>query len=174
MATSLAAGPSKVTVTSELDSVRAAPGNIPDNAGWTYTGPIYTNGTGAGNVDRRYLAQATITASGSLTINLSSFLDSFNNSGAFLRVKSIYVELTKNTAAVSILVGGAASNQFVNWITPATAQVRVRNGMVFFLGDAQDAVGYVVTPTTGDQLKITNEDAGLAAAVNVWLLGCSA
>jgi hypothetical protein len=172
--TSLAVGtPNKVQVSSTLTLVRAAPGNLDDPAGWTYTGPAFANGTAAGQVDRRYIAQLTIAASGSTILNLSSLVDSFGNTFAFLRIKEIYVELTKGTAAASVLVGNA-TNPFVNWISPATATIQVRNGMTLFLGDCQDATGYVVTASTGDQFKILNQDAGLSAIVNVNLLGCSA
>jgi hypothetical protein len=173
MATTLTTNPSKVTVQSILTLVRPGVGDLPDNSGWTYTGASYTSGTGAGAVDRRYIAQLTIAAAGNVVLNLSSLVDAFGNTFAFLRLKRIYIELTKATAAVSILIGGA-TNPLANWITPATAQKRVRNGMTFFDGDCQDATGYVVVPTTGDQLKITNEDAGLSAVVNVDLAGCSA
>jgi hypothetical protein len=167
------ASPSKVSVAGVLTQVRASPGNIDDPSGWTYTGPGYTNGTGAGNVDRKYIAQLTIVASGNTVLNLSSLTDSFGNAVAFLRVKQLYVELATATAAASVLIGGA-TNPFVNWITVGTTQVRLRNGMCFFLGACRDATGYVVTPTTGDSLKITNEDAGLSAVVNVEIEGCSA
>jgi hypothetical protein len=171
--TSLVAGPNKVQVSATLTQVRAAPGNLDDPASWTYGGPTFASGTAAGQVDRRYVAQLTIAAAGNTVLNLSSLSDVYGNSMSFLRVKELYVELTKATAAASILIGGA-TNPFVNWITVGTTQLRLRNGMAFFLGDCADATGYVVTPTTGDQFKLTNEDAGLAATVNLMILGCSA
>jgi hypothetical protein len=167
------ASPSKVSVAGVLTQVRASPGNIDDPSGWTYTGPSYTSGTGAGNVDRKYIAQLTIVAGGNVVLNLSSLTDSFGNAIAFLRVKQLYIELTTATAAASILIGGA-TNPFGNWITPSTAQKRQRNGTAFFDGACRDATGHVVVPTTGDQLKIANEDGALAAVVNVEIEGCSA
>jgi hypothetical protein len=173
MATTYSAGPNKVQVNTDLELIRAGFSNLVDNVGLVYTGASFSSGTGPGNKDRRYIAQLTIAASGTATVNLSSFADAFGNTVAMLRVKTIYVELTKGTAAASILVGGG-SNPFANWLVGTAPQLRVRNGMAQFLGDANDATGYVVVPSTGDQFKLTNEDAGLAAIVNVMLDGCSA
>jgi hypothetical protein len=173
MATTFTGTPAKVQVGGTLSSIRTGLPNLDDNAGWVYTGPTLTNGTAAGQVDRRYVVQLTIAASGNTVLNLSSLLDPFGGTIPFLRVKEIFFWLTNATAAASILIGGA-TNPFVNWITAGTAQLRIRNNMCFYLGACGDAVGYVVTPTTGDQLKLTNEDAGLAATVDGWLTGCSA
>src|SRR5262245_45626525 len=170
MATTLTSGPTKVSTTAALANQRTGQPDLLDNSTWTYTGPSLTNGTGAGKVSKKYTAQISIAAAGSTTINLTSLLDSFGNSVAFTKVKSIYVELTTATAAASILVGNAA-NPFVNWITPATGAVRVRNGMSYFLGDCADGTGYAVVPATGMNLMITNEDAGLAATCNIQIVG---
>jgi hypothetical protein len=173
MATTLTAGPDKVQCSSDLQQTRAGLSPIDDNQDFTYGGSTLASGTGAGQADRRYVAQLTVPAGGSTTLNLSSLLDSLGNAIAFLRIKRIYVELTTNTNAASILVGGG-TNPFVNWLVGTGAQVRVRNGMALFLGTCKDSTGYVVTPTTGDSFKITNEDGALAAVVNVGLVGCSA
>jgi hypothetical protein len=174
MATTLSSTASVVKVGCELDLVRAGLGNVPDPVSFTYAGTANANGTAAGQCDRRYVAQLSIVAAGSTTLNLSSLLDPFGSTFAFLRLKQIYVELTKATAAASILIGGG-TNAFGAWLIPAgTAQLRVRNGMCEFLGDCQDATGYVVVPSTGDLLKLTNEDGALAGTVNLELLGCSA
>lgn len=174
MATTLSAGPTKVSVSGQLDLVRAAPGNVSDNSGFTYTGPSLTNGTGAGQADRRYIAQHTIAASGTLTLNLSSLLDSFGNAVAFLKVKEVYIELTTGTAASGISIGGG-SNPWVGWISSGTATLGpVGNGCVFYLGCRRDAAGWAVVPSTGDSLRLSNLDAGLAAVVNVLIVGTSA
>jgi hypothetical protein len=174
MATTFSSTPSKVQVSGSLSSVRAGLPNLDDNTGFNFTGPSYTNGVAVGQCDRRYVAQLSLAASGTTTLNLSSLLDPFGNSIAFLRVKELFVQLLASPAATSILVGAAGSNPWVNWITAGTAALRIRSGMCFYLGAALDATGFVVVASTGDQLKIASEDAVNAALVNVWIAGCSA
>jgi hypothetical protein len=173
MATTFSSTPSKVQVSSELDLIRTI-GNLPDPVSFTYTSNSLSNGVAAGQADRRYVTQLSILASSNTVLNLSSLLDPFGGSVAFVRIKEIFVQLLTITAATSILVGGAATNGFANWLTVATTALRVRNGMCFYLGCCPDSTGYPVVATTGDQLKIANEDAVLAATVNVSLVGCSA
>lgn len=173
MATTLTTGPMKVQTTSTLTLTRAGAGNVADQTGFSYSSGNLTSGTGAGKCDLRYIAQVTLAGSGTTTLNLSSLTDTFGGAIAFVRIKSIYVENNNGTTATSILVGGG-SNPLINYLVGTTPQVRVRNGMVFFLGVCQDATGFAVTASTGDKLLITNEDNTNSATVNIELIGNSA
>ncbi len=125
--------------------------------------------TGSGVDQANLLAmpiQYTIAASGTQNVDLAGVLEDFANQVCtFTIVKALSVALPAANAASSILVGNG-TNPFINWITPSTGAIRVRKGGFFDLV-APDATGYPVTASTGDILKITNEDASNAATVVV-------
>jgi hypothetical protein len=171
VATTFSSTSSKVQVSNSLSSLRTGLTSIDDAISLSYPGPALANGVAAGQADRRYVAQLSIAASGTVTLNLSSLLDAFGGSIAFLRLKEIYVALTTLSAAAAILVGGG-TNAITSFLSAGTLQVR--NGTVEYLGCCPDSTGYVVTPSTGDQLKFVNSDASLIAYTNVCLVGCSA
>lgn len=129
--------------------------------------------TGTGADQANLLAmpiQYTIAASGTQNIDLAGVLEDFANQVCtFTAIKVLHVAMATNNAASSILVGNG-TNPFVNWITPSTGQIRVRDGGYFDLV-APDATGYPVTASTGDILKLTNEDSVNSAVVNVIIGG---
>jgi hypothetical protein len=136
-----------------------------------------TSGTSANNADLLYVTSGSITASGSLNIDLAgSVLDFYGNTLTFARVKQFVILLQAATGqATSVLVGNG-SNAFVNWCGANTHTVRIRAGTAgggFALG-TNDSTGYAVTANTGDILKILNEDATNAAAYQISISGCSA
>lgn len=163
--------------------------NVTAGLGWTFqnvlpviTGPSLQsalnyknstkNGTSAGQCDLLYVTTGTISASGSLNIDLAgSVLDFFGNTITFARVKSFIIILTADTAAASVLVGNG-TNPFVNWVGSGTHTVRVRNTGCLLLASS-DSTGYAVTASTGDILKILNEDSGNVATYQIAFVGCS-
>lgn len=136
---------------------------------------VLRNGTGAGNADRMFTDQRTLTASSTEDLDLSGVLtDAFGATLTFARIKLIHIEAL-STNVNNVVIGGAATNQFINWVGAATHQVVVRPGGFITLGTgAADATGYAVTAGTGDLLRIGNSGAGSSVAYNIVLIGCSA
>lgn len=154
-------------------------GDVTNSTGFTYSTRL-TDGTSAGKADRLYVATGTLAASASLNLDLAgSVADVFGSTITFARIKVIYVELTADTTATHVYVGGHASAGLTNWITSAGTfgtdqpKVTVRNGGVLFLC-APDATAYAVTATTADILKITNADGANVATYRLALVGASA
>ncbi len=168
MATTLATGPETVQLAWNYQDV-TGPG-ITINANRITYSQSLTTGQGAGNADTIYVDTLTIAASGTATVDLFSCPDLIKPSQhiGFFRVKGLYISLASGGAS-SILIGGAGSTPFVNWITSTTAQVRVRSGMAFFLEACIDATGYLVG--SGNNLKLTNEDGANAATVFIRVIG---
>jgi len=97
----------------------------------------------------------------------------------FARVKTIYFNLTTDTASAGVWVGGVASNGLINWISSAGTfgtdqpRVKVRNGGVFLLS-TPDATAYPVTAGTADILRFTNADGSNVATYKLAIVGASA
>lgn len=136
---------------------------------------ILRNGTGAGNADRMFTDQRPLAASTTEDLDLAgSLTDAFGATVTFARIKLIHIEALP-TNVNNVVVGGAATNQFINWVGAATHQVVIRPGGSFTLttGSA-DGTGYAVTAGTGDLLRIGNSGAGSEVKYNIVLIGCSA
>ena len=130
----------------------------------------------------------TLTASSNETLDLSGSLSNLvgDTSIAFARVKMILVELLSaaqttddgvvGTAATSILVGGAASNQALagsgKMLADTSDKVRVLNGG-FFAWGAGTAAGVTVANASTDSLKVENEDGAVSAKYRITVWGAS-
>lgn len=176
MATTLAINTLRAAIGWNYSNSTSFGADTNNQGGITYTKTL-TNGSGAGNAQKIYVAAGTIAGAGTLNLDLAaSLVDVFGNSITFANIKVLYVELTTATTATSIKVGGADSAPFVNWIvsdgtiTDEEPGVIVRNGGMFMLA-CTDATGYAVTATTGDILKLTNLDASNTATYRVCLIG---
>ncbi len=161
-----------------FEDVRAW-GNSSNSASFSYNKTL-ADGTGASQANRIYIYTSTLAPTTALVLDISGGLtDIFGNTITLARVKAMYIELTTDTAAASIAVGGQATLAFANWITSADTlandqpAVTVRNGGCFFLS-APDATGYVVTASTADLLRIYNNDAAIAATLKIVIIGSSA
>lgn len=147
-------------------------GNTSNSSQFQFTSST-SNGTGSGQADLVYLAQTTIGASSTLSLDLAGSLsDLFGNTITMVRVKTIYVELATTTTASSINVGGNV-NGLVNWISAAADYVVIQNGGCFMI-HAPGATAYAVTAGTGDILDITNNDGTNTATVKIAIVGASA
>jgi hypothetical protein len=71
----------------------------------------------------------------------------------------------------TLTIGGAAANQFINWVGDASDTIKIPPGGFFLLVAPDD--GFDVTAGTGDQLKVANGGAGSATDYYVWLIGTS-
>jgi len=120
-------------------------------------GAFLTNGVGAGQADRIFHDQRTLSAGANedLDLNGAGLTDAFGAALAFVRIKGLIV----SAAAANpnpITVGGAASNGFVSWVGSATDKVSIRPGCsLALIAGAADATGYTVTAATADLLRVT-------------------
>ena len=134
---------------------------------------IFTEGTGADQANRIFHDQRTLAASATEDLDLAGvLLDSFGAAITFARIRGLVVAAAlANTN--NVIVGGAATNTFVNWVGGATHTITVRPGGVLALF-ARDATSYAVTASTGDLLRIGNSGAGSTVTYDIVLLGASA
>lgn len=127
------------------------------------------NGTGAGQANMTWSDTRTLNASSSESLDLAGVLtNAFGSTLTFTKIKGLII--TANSANTnSVLVGGAASNAFVNWVADSTDIIQLPAGSVFsFFNPA----GYVVTASTGDLLKIANSSSGTSVTYDIVLIGC--
>jgi hypothetical protein len=157
-------------VASQTNSLDLADGSFPLSLS---TAVDLADGTGAGQADRLFSDQRTITASGSESIDLAgSLVDAFGATLTFARIKALYVAAAAGNTN-NVLVGGAGSNGFVNWVSDVSDVVVVRPGGVLLLA-APDATAYAVTAATGDLLKIANSGSGTGVTYDIVIIGASA
>ena len=136
-------------------------------ASWTVA-----NGTGADQADLVFRDQRTLAATTGEDLDLAgSLTDSFGTTITFARVKMLYVASAAANGD-TIAVGGAAANQFINWVANATDIVNVSPGGAFMLF-APGATGYAVTAGTGDLLKIYNAHSA-EGTYDIVIVGASA
>lgn len=131
------------------------------------------NGTGANAADRLYMDSNTLAASANVDVDLAgSLTDALGAALSFARVKAMF--LRANSAnSNNVVIGGAASNQFVGPFGAAAHTFAVKPGG--FLGwIAPDATGWPVTAGTGDLLRIANSGAGSSVTYDVVIIGASA
>jgi hypothetical protein len=132
-----------------------------------------TSGTGADQADQLWSDTRTLTASSTEDLDLAgSLVNALGATVTFARVRGIYVEAAVGNTN-NVVVGGAASNGFINWVADATDKVVVRPGGFFMLAN-RDATGYAVTASTGDLLRIGNSGSGTSVTYNIAIVGCTA
>jgi len=132
-----------------------------------------TTGTAANQADRLWTDTRTIVASGTDDIDLAGVLtDAFGDTVTLARVKGLIVRAADGNTN-NVVVGNAATNQFVGFFGAAAHTVAVRPGGVFAIF-APDATGYAVTAGTGDLLRITNSSSGTAVTYDIVVIGASA
>lgn len=130
-------------------------------------------GTGAGQADQIWSDTRTISASSSENLDLAaSLVDPFGTTLTFVKIKGLIIRAsTGNTN--DVVVGGAASNGFINWVADATDKINIRPGGLFVLIDPTGS-GYAVTASTGDILKVANSSSGSSVTYDVIIIGTSA
>ena len=144
-----------------------------DSAAFPFTSLSWSSGTGANLADLEFHDRRTLAGASNEALDLAGvFSDSFGVVIAFARIKLIAI-YNRGTVGDEILsLGGAAANQFINWVGDASDVIKIRPGGLLILA-APDATAYAVTAGTGDQLKIANAGAG-AVNFDIYLLGASA
>lgn len=130
----------------------------------------FSNGTGANQANMVFTDQRTLSASGTEDLDLAGGLtDAFGNTITFTSIKGIFIyAATGNTN--DVLVGGAASNQFIEWVSNASDVIVVKPGGFFGLCNPA-ANGYAVTASTGDLLKVANSSSGTSVTYDIIIVG---
>lgn len=130
----------------------------------------FANGTSSGQCDLIFRDQRTLTTGNSEDLDLAGGLtDPFGTTLTFVKVKVIIIENLSTTQTLT--VGGAAANQFINWVGAANDVINIPPGGFFAI--SAPAAGFAVTADTGDLLKILNS-AGASCTYNIVILGTSA
>lgn len=150
---------------------------IPANINWNYT---FTNGTGTGAVDLCYAKQLSL-AGTATTLDLTSLADLGGSTVSFARVRLFVVQNLATTAAYTVTVGAAASNQWTGFLGTTTSTVVLQpnvgatanQSLLLFLDP------YSTGATTGAYVDGTHKSLKLdpganTISVNVLILGCSA
>lgn len=145
--------------------------SVPVNKGWSV---LLTNGTAAGQADRIWHDQRTLTASSTEDLDLAGVLtDPTGATITFARVKAIIVQAAAANSN-NVVVGAAASNAWATLLN-GTGTVTLRPGAVFAaVAGVADATGWAVTAGTGDLLKIANSAGGTSVVYDVIVIGASA
>ena len=129
----------------------------------------FSEGSAANQAQYLYTAQPTIAASGSSNIDLAgATTDALGATLTCTTVKFIYVKAAAANTN-NVLVGGAGSNTFINWVGDATDIVVVKPGGFLLL--VAPGTGYAVTAATGDLLKLANSSSGTGVTADV-AIGC--
>ncbi len=131
---------------------------------------LLASGTGANQASNIFHDRRTLTASSTENLDLAGALtNKFGTTLTFTKIKAIVIHAASGNTN-NVLVGGAASNQFINWVSDPTDVIVVRPGGTFILV-APDATAYAVTAATGDLLKIANSAGSTSVTYDVVIIG---
>lgn len=132
----------------------------------------WASGTGANQADVVWGDERTIAASGTDDLDLAGSLVGALGTVTFAKVKLIVV--TANAGNTNtVVVGGAASAQFVGPFGAATHTASAAAGGFVAFGNPSSA-GWSVTATTADLLRIANGGAGSGVTYKILIIGTSA
>lgn len=132
----------------------------------------FTDGAGANQVDRIYTEQRTLTASATTTLDLAGVLtDPFGTVITFARIKAILI-FADDANTNNVIMGAAASNQFVGPFGDASDTISTKPGGTTML-IAPDATGWPVSAGSTDNLKFANSAGSTSVIYDLVILGSS-
>jgi hypothetical protein len=139
----------------------------------------FTNGTGAGQVDRLFTDTRTIAPSVSEDLDLAGVLvDVYGATITYARIKGLYIAAAAANTNNVVVGANVAANAWGTLIGPTGASggtITLRPGAFIVVGcGAADATGWAVTAGTGDLLHVANSGAGTGVNYDIAILGCSA
>lgn len=131
-------------------------------------------GTGAGQADKIWTDQRTLTASSTEDLDLAGVLtDAFGATITLARVKAIFVRAAAANTN-NVIVGGASATQWAA-LLGTTGTVTLRPGALFVAAaGSADATGYVTAAGATDFLKVANSSSGSSVVYDIAVIGCSA
>ncbi len=110
------------------------------------------SGTTANKADLLWWDTRTLTSASEDLDLAGSLVDVFDNVLTFVKIIGIYIKNQSTTATESLAVGGAAANQFINWVGNSSDILNVGPDGILWVWSPVD--GYAVTADSGDKLKI--------------------
>ena len=129
-------------------------------------------GTSSGQGDKLFSDRRTLAASATENLDLAGVLiDPLGSTLTFGHVKWIYIRAATANAN-DVCVGGAASNTFNGPFADPTDIVCVKPGGIA-LFTVNTGAGWVVTPSTGDLLKVANSGGTTGVTYDVIIVGTS-
>ncbi len=132
----------------------------------------FNGGSGLGQCDEFYEATISLAASGSLTLGLTGggLIDPFGGAIAMLHVKFIMLQVQAQVgpgvAAGAIILSPGSTNPCALMLAGTTPTLTVAPGETFLQTNGNGVVpnaGWVVTPSTGMNIKLTNASASQPA-----------
>lgn len=133
----------------------------------------FSPGTGVGQADKMYAAARTVASAANDDIDLAGVLtDVLGVALTFVGVKAIYIRAA-DANVNDLVIGPAPTNGFLGPFADATDRIRLRPGEMFLITN-KTATGWVVTPSTGDLLRVTNGGSGSTVSYDVIIIGDSA
>lgn len=131
---------------------------------------VFADGTGADQIKNIFADTRTLTASANEDLDLAGGLtNALGQTITFTKIRGILVRAAAGNTN-NVIVGGAASNQFVTPFGGTAHTVTVRPGGLLVMV-ANDATGYAVTAGTGDLLRIANSAGSSSVTYDIVLLG---
>lgn len=129
------------------------------------------NGTGKDQADILWFDQRVLAGTSEDLDLAGSLTNAFGTTVTFVKIKGIIIKNVTTTATYTLTVGGAAANQFINWVSDASDEIVIGPDGFIWLHNPS-AAGYGVTAATGDLLKI---DSGAnTVTYDIILYGTSA
>ena len=129
-------------------------------------------GTANGQADTLFDDDRSLAAGASESLDLAGgvLTGPLGDALTFADIVGIYIRADATNQG-NLLVGGAAANAFSAMFGDATDKIILPPGAEFMITNPTS--GYVVTPGTGDLLKIENADGVNAAGYRITLIGRS-
>ena len=140
--------------------------NVTDALSLNYSDTT-ADGTGLDQADIMWHDSRTLAATSEDLDLAGTLTGSFGTTVTFAKVKGILIKNTSTTATEILSVGGAAGNQFVNWVSATNDEINIGPNGVFLLFNPS-AAGYAVTAGTGDLLKIDAGADTITYEITVW------
>lgn len=133
-----------------------------------------TSGTAAGQADKLFYDERTITASSSEDLDLvGSLTDTFGATFSPVRIKALIVKADAGNTN-NVVVGGASATQWAA-LLGTTGTVTLRPGAVLLAAaGSADATGYVCAAGSTDLLKVANSSSGSSVIYQIIVIGASA
>jgi len=145
---------------------------------------VLNTGTAVGQADLIFHDQRTLAPSATEDLDLAGVLaDAFGTTLTFVRVKGLIVAALGVTDANGVVITPNVNNVVVGaaagapWTTllNSTGTVTLRPGTFFAaVAGATDNIGYAVTATTADLLKVANSAGSTSVTYDVIVIGASA
>lgn len=157
MATTLTVNALRQTISWTLEDAQTF-GNSSNSNSFSYSKTLAA-GTGAGAANKIYVVQndTGIASSSSVTLDLQSLTDMFDDSISFTKIRAIYLENASTSSGADLVVGAAAATQWGSataFISATDATVLIPSG-ASLMAICTNTAGWAVGAST-KSLKLAN------------------